>query len=289
MTQYCSPARFEMGIKDKTCLSTDELQDIAKSYNKSSPGKKKIKTKTPKATLVKDMQKKLGREDHMWLQQDFIDPSLKQKVMNKAFRPLKPIEWYKDRHTWLNTFDILKVMKQYETRYKDFFFLGVFPLDFKEKDANGYCVAPSMCEFSLRKMLDKGKRRFAMVINMDKHNESGSHWVALYCNLYSRRKNFGVYYYDSVAYGPPKEVAQFMQHIEKQVQSIFGKRLAARFAMRYNQTQKQFKDSDCGVFSEVFITQILKDVPFDEICTRMKTDNEINKLRDILYTPTHES
>jgi hypothetical protein len=287
--KYCSPARFEMGMKDKTCLSADELQDIAQSYNKSSQRKKKIKTTTPKATLVKSMQKTLGREDHLWLQQDFIDPSLKQKVMDKAFRPLKPLEWYKDRHTWLNTFDILKVMKQYETRYKDFFFLGVFPLDFKEKDADGYCVAPTMCEFSLRKMLDKGKRRFAMVINMDKHDASGSHWVGLYCNLHSRRKNFGVYYYDSVAYGPPKEVAQFMKEIEKQVQSIFGKRLAARFAMRYNQTQKQFKDSDCGVFSEVFITQILKDVPFDEICARMKTDDEINKLRDVLYTPVHES
>ena len=54
----------------------------------------------------------------------------------------------------------------------------------------------------------------------------------------------------------------------------------------YNKIQKKFDNYDCGVFSEVFLTQILKDIPFDVICQKMKTDREINALRDVLYTPS---
>jgi len=95
-----------------------------------------------------------------------------------------------------------------------------------------------------------------------------------------------VYYYDSVAFQPPKEVASFMKEIEKQVYLIFRQKVADRFALRYNRVQKQFSNYDCGVFAEVFLTQVLKDIPFDVICDKMKTDDDINKLRDVLYTPT---
>ena len=64
---------------------------------------------------------------------------------------------------------------------------------------------------------------------------------------------------------------------------------ADKFAMRYNRIQKQFDNYDCGVFSEVFITQMLKNISFDEICKRMKSDRDINKLRDVLYTPSKVS
>ena len=297
---YCSPGRYEMGVKDNTCLTTGELKAIARSYNQNgvnASGKrnatnargKKIKIVDDKQQLVKQMAKELspkcGEADHCWVQQNFVDASTKAKIMSKAFRPLKPVEWYKDNQTWLNTFDIQKVMQQYEDKHRDFFFLGVFPIDFKEKDEYGYCVAPGMCEFDLKKVIEKGKKRFAMVLNLDKHNESGSHWVAMYCNLNPRRKNFGVFYYDSVAYPPPREAASFMKEVERQAGIIFSKKVADRFVMRYNRVQKQYEDTECGVYSEVFLTQMLKDIGFDEICKRMKKDGDINKLRNMLYTP----
>ena len=289
---YCSPERFDMGQKDKTCMSVNELQDIAKEYNKNKAthDDKKVKVSSNKKKLVRELQEKLGSScgvaDHCWVQQDFVSEETKQRILEKAFRPLKPKTWYINRQTWLNTFDILKVMKQYEEKYTDFAFLGVFPIDFAGNDHNGNCVSQTMCEFSLKKLLDKGKKRFGMVLNLDKHDESGSHWVALYCNLQPRRKNFGIYYYDSVAYPPPPEVAKFMQQVEKDSYNVFSKNVADKFAMRYNKIQKQFSNYDCGVFSEVFLTQILKNVPFDDICQRMHTDEHINKLRDVLYTPS---
>jgi hypothetical protein len=300
---FCSPERFEMGQKDNTCMSVQELKDIAKDYNneidnksqtkqslKEKSSKQKVKIVNDKKTLVKELQEKLGSScgsaDHCWVQQDFVTEETKQKILDKAFRPLKPKSWYVNRQTWLNTYDILKVMKQYEDKYNDFVFLGVFPIDFADNDEYGNCVAPTMCKFSIKKVLDKGKKRFGMVLNLDRHDESGSHWVALYCNLQPRNKNFGIYYYDSVAYPPTKEVATFMKQIEQDSYNVFTKKVADRFAMRYNKIQKQFSNYDCGVFSEVFLTQILKNIKFDDICRRMHTDDDINKLRDVLYTPS---
>jgi hypothetical protein len=295
---YCSPSRHNMGVQDKTCMTVNELREVAKDYNEfvekmGIEKTKKVKLSSDKQDLVKQMNDYLTphcrgdkKGDHCWVQQDFVAPDLRNKILDKAFRPLKPNSWYKNRQTWLNTYDILNVMNQYQDKYKDFLFLGVFPIDFQEVNEYGQCIATDMCGFKLSKMLSKGKKRFGMVLNLDRHDQSGSHWVALYCNLSSRRKNFGIYYYDSVSNTPPKEVAEFMKGVEKQTYEVFSKKVADRFAMRYNKIQKQFDNYDCGVFSEVFLTQILKDIPFDIICKKMKTDREINALRDVLYTPS---
>lgn len=292
---YCSPSRQKMGLEDKTCMTTEELRELATNYNEfvEKTGlhkQQKVVVSKKKDELLKQLTSKLGKQcgngDHCWVQQPFVKPDLQDTLLKKAFRPLKPDSWYKNRKTWLNTFDIQKVMEQYQDKHKDYVFLGVFPIDFQSVDASGQCIAMDMCGFHISKLISKGRKRFGMVLNLDRHDQSGSHWVAVYCNLSPRRKNFGIYYYDSVANSPPKEVAEFMKGVEKQSYEVFSKKVADRFAMRYNKIQKQFDNYDCGVFSEVFLTQILKDIPFDIICQKMKTDNEINKLRDVLYTPS---
>lgn len=284
---YCSPARQSQSGKEKTCMNLQELKSLAKDFNKTSNAK--IRVSATKKQIVRQFKEKLGKTcgtaEHCWVQQDFVSSQTKSRILNKAFRPLKPKEWYRNRQTWLNTYDILKVMKQYEDKYKDFWFIGVFPIDFNEKNEYGYCVAPEMCSFDISKVLEK-KKRFGMVLNLDRHDQSGSHWVGLYCNLDPKKANFGIYYYDSVAYPPPKQVAAFMKLVEKQMIDKFGREVGSHFAMRYNKIQKQFDNYDCGVFSEVFLTQILKNIKFDDICKRMKTDREINLLRDVLYTPS---
>jgi hypothetical protein len=215
------------------------LQELARNYNQSVASKQK----TEKVKLVKDKQQlyqalkeKLsptcGSADHCWVQQDFVDPKTKNKLLAKAFRPLKPREWYSNRQTWLNTYDIQKVMQQYQDKYKDFLFLGVFPIDFASNDEQGHCIAHEMCSFGLKQVLEKGKKSFGMVLNLDRHDQSGSHWVSLYCALNPRRKNFGVFYYDSVSNPPPREVASFMQQMEKDSYKTFTKKVANRFALQ---------------------------------------------------------
>jgi hypothetical protein len=171
---------------------------------------------------------------------------------------------------------------QYEHLHKDFKFLGVHPIDFAVK-YDGYCIGRYLCDFDIKKL--GKKKRFAMVLNLDRHDQSGSHWVALYCNLNPRNKNFGIYYYDSVASPAGDEVTAFMASICEQVQR-YHPRLAKKFERMENTIQRQFKNTECGMFCIVFLTQCVKNTyTFQEICEKMKNDDEINKIRDIVFRP----
>jgi len=180
-------------------------------------------------------------------------------------------------------------MNQYEARYKSFRFFGVYPIDFTDRNAMGQCIGDSLCFFNLREFLATGKKRFAVVLNLDKHTQGGSHWVALYCDVDKRSKQFGIYYYDSIGYKPDlynreKYVTKFMDRICNEVATIWPNS-RTKFQCKYNKIPKQFQNTECGVFSQVFITQMLKGIPFEDICQRMPTDGKMVKIRDVLYRP----
>lgn len=286
--KHCSPQKQVQ--KSNTCLSMNELKLIATDYNKTVDNPlKKIKLHNTKSKLYNEIRSTLSKEcqeESCWIEQDFIKSENKRKL-ESSFRPLKPKEWYKNKRTWLNTFDILHVMKQYEKLYKDFTFMGVYPIDFRSTYSSGYCIGDSLCSFNIKQFLSKKKKQFAIILNLDKHNQSGSHWVALYCNLNPRKQNFGIYYYDSVASRPGKEVKEFVNDIVEQVHDYFPSKQAQQFSAKYNTVQKQFKNTECGIFSMVFVTQALKNIDFNTICKFMKKDDKMNDIRDILYRPNH--
>lgn len=285
---HCSPYhQKKYGNVDGTCYSLEDLKAIAREYNKLNT-KHHIDVDLPKDELHNELEKafkKVCASEFCWVDNKIVSSSKLRERVKENFRPQKPLEWYDNKKTWLNTYDILFVMEQYERLYKDFAFLGVFPLDFAEQDGHGYCIGDVLCSFNIkRNVLGEKKKRFAFILNLDYHDEPGSHWVSIYCSLNPRKPNFGIYYYDSTANEPTDEVTDFMQLIKKQVNTHL-KKSAHRFEVEHNKIQKQFKDTECGVFSIIFLTQCLKNVPFSFICKHMRTDDEINKLRDSIYTP----
>lgn len=285
---HCSPYNQQKyGIKDGTCYSLQDLQTIATEYNKLNP-KNKIDTDLSKKELHSALEsafRKVCSNEFCWADNKLIGSSSIKPKVKDMFRPKKPLEWYENKRTWLNTYDILFVMEQYERLYKDFLFLGVFPMDFAKNDYSGQCIGDMLCSFDINKdIIGQNKKRFAFVLNLDYHDEPGSHWVSVYCNLDYRKKNFGIYYYDSVANEPTSEVEAFMHKVQEQVTKYMLPRVSKRFQVKYNKIQKQFKDTECGMFSIIFLTQCLKHITFDFICKHMRTDDEINKLRDVVYT-----
>lgn len=285
MKTHCSP--FRQVTSKITCLSLTELRLIAKDYNETSTTIKKIKLSQNKADLYNEIRTRLEtfcNEESCWIDQDFVKNEHRRKL-EKSFRPRTPLSWYKNRKTWLNTFDILHVMKQYEELHKTYSFIGVFPIDFQNTYSSGACIGKSLCTFDVAEFLKSKKKQFGVVLNLDDHTQSGSHWVALFCNLDPQKENFGIYYYDSVAQRPGREVSSFFNQIKTQVATVFTPQQTKAFQTKYNTIQKQFKNTECGVFSMIFITQMLKNVPFDEICRRMKNDDQVNEIRDVLYRP----
>jgi hypothetical protein len=279
---HCSPYnQLKYGEKEGTCYSQKDLVSIAKEYNKLSD--QKINIHQPKkelhANLEQAFQTVCNNNELCWVNNDIIKSQHLKTKIKTNFRPLKPTEWYNNNKTWLNTYDILLVLEQYEKLYKDFKMIGVYPIDFAKNDQYGNCIGDILCNFNINTSLPPKKKQFGIVLNLDYHNEPGSHWVSLYCNLNPKKENYGIYYYDSVANSPPKEVIQFMNLVKDQVND-------PKFQVKNNKIQKQFDNYDCGMFSIIFATQMLKKVPFDFICKHMRTDADINKIRDVIYHPS---
>lgn len=284
--KYCAPERVSTG--SPTCFTSSELKIIAKDLNNHvDDARQKVRLDQPKNKLHSDIRKRLEsfcNEEHCWLEQSFLKHD-HRKVLEKSFRPKKPRTWYNNPRTWLNTFDILHVMRQYERLHKDFAFLGVFPIDFRNHYSSGFCVGDSLCTFTVKEFLAKKKTHFGIVLNLDTHTMPGSHWVSVYCNLNPKRPNFGFYYYDSVSSPPGKEVVSFAREVEEEVKQLFPPKVAQKFVLDYNKVQKQFKNTECGVFSIVFLTQMLKQIDFAYVCAHMRKDDKINEIRDIIYRP----
>jgi hypothetical protein len=59
-------------------------------------------------------------------------------------------------------------------------FLGVYPIDFEGKDEFGECLFKEMCSLNIVKLYEKGIRYIGLITNLDKHNQSGSHWTSLF-------------------------------------------------------------------------------------------------------------
>lgn len=284
---YCSPAHFSHGLHHKTCFKKDQLELIANIIN-SKEQKQVIPVTTLKKTHAKikeHFKNECGDKEYCWLEHLDYDA---RRVLYDVFRPKRPLEWSNNPRTWLNNNDIKVVMKQYEKLHKDFEFLGVFSIDFSQYHGST-CISNlmdnfNMCTFDIKQIKAKKHKRFAFVLNLDTINEPGSHWVALYCNLNPKLANFGIYYYDSVTSPAHQDVKKFMNLVKSQVLRDHP-RLGKRFELEFNKVQRQFKNTECGMFCITYLTQCVKNIPFKEICARMKKDDDINKIRNIVYTP----
>ena len=127
-------------------------------------------------------------------------------------------------------------MRLYSIAYPEFQFLSVTPIDFDLRIRRGInseeCVDESLCKLNIRDQFSSGKKYIAAVFNLDKHNQSGSHWTAFFVSL----KLGESYYYDSVANFMPKEVVELINRITNQ-----GNELIEKGEMWLENTKTRFK------------------------------------------------
>lgn len=281
----CAPSRDHL---KHSCLTLPELQSIATLYNKTT-GRDPIPLSAFKSRgkLIKSLNERFqcGSSD-CWIDDQEV---MKDPHLQAAYKPLKPATWRANERQWLNTQDILKVMKQYELKFKSFSFQGVFPIDFAQTQAQARdtCIIQNMCRFDIKTL--KGKTSFGMVLNLDKHDEPGSHWVALFACLDPSSPQYGICFYDSGGYKPPEMVKDFIKTVSDQVAAAAAAadKALPRFKMKYNTIQHQFKNTECGIFSMLFILKCLRhNLPYKEINQKMPrdaNDDQIHKFRNYFY------
>lgn len=295
----CSPLGVDNINSTNLCLGLNELVTLAAMYNNTVTNNRhkiaKTHFKNP-TKLINALDKKLHTvcakgDDFCWINQPFVKMSDIYTKIRDNFRPLKPSSWIANSKTWLNTNDIFNVMIQYTKKYNFFSFPGVFPVDFMDTYNNSsQCITREMCGFNLKELIGKGKNEIGFVINLDKHDEPGSHWVAIYGNADPMSKKFGLCYYDSMGYPYNRYIDKFFTIYKEQATTLHGEKVMKKFQVKHNSIKHQHKNTECGIYSMIFLILCIenKNETFDKTLKRIgvKSDDLINEYRNKLYVPT---
>lgn len=272
-----------------TCFSLSALETIIKAYNrhhmsdKISYDKTKMTTKKELWNKIQDkMEKQCGKDETCWLEQKFM----RNSNLDDFFKPIAPLGKYQ----WLTTDDIHNVMKQWDDKYIDYKFVGALPMDFLELGDFGSRYLQNL-NLSL-----SSYRNIGTVFNIDASDKAGSHWVAL--NINTQRGEYN--YYDS--YGSAKKFPNLynlsyfdsngvkIENKDKiplptEIQKLYYrlmKKTDKPYRLNINSTRHQYANSECGVFSMMFLLKSLNQ-SFGKIVRDMMGDEEINKMRDSLF------
>uniref|UniRef100_A0A6C0I0Q3 Ubiquitin-like protease family profile domain-containing protein n=1 Tax=viral metagenome TaxID=1070528 RepID=A0A6C0I0Q3_9ZZZZ len=250
----CSPAANKNTVKKgATCFSPDVLLKIKQEYNKDHPNEQ---INTNEVTEIwQHLHDKLAttkckdKNESCWL--DLIhDANMRKTIKEHIFAPEQPKEWKTNPDEWLSNYDIYNVARQYEDAEKDFVAISPSSIDFDSKrTGTNSCVSEDLCKFSLKNWMKKGKKRFGIVFNLDKHTGPGSHWVTLFVDTVNRF----MFYFDSAGDGIPEEVKKLMDRIENQ-----GKEMNITFKRYDNEEHDHQKgNTECGMYSLFFIITML--------------------------------
>lgn len=259
---HCAPNSKGDSI---SCFSRNALIKMAKSLNERENGKN-IPVSGNKKSIWNGIRKRLSKRcntEVCWIDQSFARDS---ELSVETFRPKMPGVWKSSPRTWLTTDDIDVVMRQYERRYPDFLFVGPVPSDCP----NGFSC--ELSNFDVKKLMRGGKKRVGIVYNLDKHNQSGSHWVAVFMDFGKRNE---ISYYDSYGQLPPKNINDFLKSVKKQFNS----------QLKYNRKRHQYGGSECGMYSMNYLIERLKGKTMKQAACKKIPDKTMEQMRQYLYRP----
>ena len=259
--QYCSP---KTNPRDNTCYTSKQLVRMTKKWNRNK--KKKIKIRSKKKELWNRLNRKLRdkcKTEWCW----------NRHLLNLkgVFRPDMPSKWKKNPREWLDSNNIIGVMKQYDNDRDDFIFMGPVPIDFDLKSSTGNCMVDELCKIKVDKLLKKKKKKIGIIFNLDKHDEPGSHWTALFVD--TDRK--GLFYFDSYGIYPEKEILALIIKLQQQYKNI-----GLDMKVQTNKTRHQYKFSECGMYCIHFIIKMLTTkITFSRFCRNIIDDDTMLSYR----------
>jgi hypothetical protein len=264
----CSPAiTNEKKINNESCFTPDIFMTIIQKYNEKHPNAKIIEKNPKKAWKI--LKKRLScKKEECWLNQ-LDDESMKEQIKKYVFAPKHPEEWNDNPDEWLSNFDIFEVAKQYEVSYPEFKIIGPTTIDFDTKlqEQGGKCVLEDLCNFSLDRFIKAKKTKIGIVFNLDKHYQSGSHWVSLFIDI----ENKYIFFFDSANNGIPPEI--WMEEKQTHTHTTLVNRIIKQglelenpihFTFYNNKgITHQRGNTECGMYSLFFIiTQLTCKTPF---------------------------
>jgi hypothetical protein len=266
----CSPtSKFKF-----SCYSDKSLHLLKHHWNFRHPDCKITTNDNYKIWIqLKDYMGSLCKRESCWLKH-LVKKNLNRELADYTFAPKAPAIWKKKPTTWLNSLDIENVMKQYEKKYSNFEFIGPSPIDFNTKKMFGECVWNELCNFNLKKTIQRNKTKIGIIFNTDPHYLDGSHWISMFIDIPKKQ----IYFFDSVGELPPNQIYQFVNTIVNQ-----GVKMNINFKFQMNYpVEHQEKNTECGMYSLFFIIKMLNGANFKKVFMNKKSlirDKEMINLR----------
>ena len=241
----CHPGIKGKTASNNTCYTKKYLDKIKNAYNKKNPSNV-IKSQSSN-TIVNELSRKLQCEqEDCWLQQ--LNDTDRKNIDKEVFAPDHPDNWNTNPTEWLSNYDILSVLDQYENASKDFRFIGPTPIDFNTRNGAS-CVWPELCNIQLSNFISKKINKIGIIFNLDKHDESGSHWVSMFIDI----KEGIIFYFDSAASRIPVEITDLVNLLLQQATNL---NIRMKYLTNYPK-QHQLGDTECGMYSLYFIITML--------------------------------
>lgn len=300
------------GIKydefNQTCLTTNYINSISKDYNdyvKSNDKEKKndiINLNSGKKNMLKQLRNNLKdycKEDICLSKLPFL--SNKNKFLLKNF--FKP-QGTKGKYDWLSTIEINQLFEQIQLNYNKFLFIGAVPIDILDISYPLMNQEKFIKDINLNYLRKIKKPILGFVYNLDRHYESGSHWVALYANILEKK----IYFSDSYGLPPHKEIKKMVKKIAEYIHKFHNEICKNKIKSKceiinipdnvqlmnnnndkkygdilYNRNRQQYGNSECGVYSCYFIIKLLEGYSFEQIQNNIIDDETINKFRKVWW------
>jgi len=301
MTKFNTKCSAHRELNEGSCFTLNELLIMANQYNKTFQNK--IIVKQDKKHLLKELTMNLKQcnGDHVC-----IVNTINKKILNnsldiqKIFRP----QGTRGINDWLTTIEINKVMEQYELKYPYFKFGGAIPRDILKIDYPLMGTKYNIKETEVEDFNIMGVNIISYIYNLDESHQSGSHWVALYCNL----DKCQIYFFDSYGFRPHIDIRLMIDKLchmcyhknntgcvkeckkldisDSFMMSDINKKNKLEKKLKhidYNRNRHQYKNSECGVYSLHFIIKLLEGKTFDELTKNKIPDDKMTKFRYIIF------
>ncbi|MAV57191.1 MAG: hypothetical protein CMI79_06710 [Candidatus Pelagibacter sp.] len=279
MKPTCSPAKSKSAHKD-TCYTSEALQKMKNLWNARHKHDKITTNDNHKIwQALRDRFTGVCDTEKCWMRQKFAANKLGPEITSYTFAPNAPLSWKNNPNEWLNSLDIIAVMKHFEKAYPRFAFIGPSPIDFDTHLMYGDCVWEELCRFDLKNMLRKRKKIIGVIFNTDPHTKDGEHWVSLIINMQSKPHPY-IFYFDSNGDPVKDEIMIFANRVIKQ-----GENLGYDIKFYQNHPKEhQMEDSECGVYSLYMITQILSgEKTYRYFIDHSISDAEMEKFRHVYF------
>lgn len=272
----CSP---NLDKNDFSCFDDENLAKLKTLWNRRHPDSP-INTNDSKEiwSQMKQNLNNVCSKESCWIKQHFVNDKKIRKELKDAFAPEAPKSWGKNPNEWLSSVDIIQVLAQYKKTYKCFQYFNPSPIDYDTQKVFGGTVSPELADFNLANQMKKGKTKFGIIFNTDKHTGPGEHWIALYINA----KTAKIFFFDSTGDEIPKQVTKFVNNVIKQG-NLLKKPIHFQFDSNYK-VEHQFSNSECGVYSLYFIIHMLRDLHGEKYFkTHILTDKYIEQFRKVYF------